>query len=89
MPEPEPIKLVTLRVNMGLDQFASADLLAAKLAVITGFDAEDFDGVTLAPTAATLRVRADLAKDVVAAVQNEEVGGRPFAVTLAPRGGKK
>ena len=89
MPEPEPIKLVTLRVNMGLDQFASADILAAKLAVLTGFDAEDFDGVTLAPTTATLRVRADLAKDVVAAVQNEEVGGRPFAVTLAPRGGKK
>jgi ATP-dependent RNA helicase DeaD len=89
MPEPEPIKLVTLRVNMGLDQFASPDILAAKLAVLTGFDAEDFDGVTLAPTAATLRVRADLAKDVVAAVQNEEVGGRPFAVTLAPRGGKK
>jgi ATP-dependent RNA helicase DeaD len=89
MPEPEPIKLVTLRVNMGLDQFASPDLLAAKLAVLTGFDAEDFDGVTLAPNAATLRVRADLAKDVVAAVQNEEVGGRPFAVTLAPRGGKK
>ena len=89
MPEPEPVKLVTLRVNMGLDQFASADVLAAKLAVLTGFDAEDFDSVTLAPSAATLRVRADLAKDVVAAVQNEEVGGRPFAVSLAPRGGKK